>query len=99
MLLTRKGQSGQRSTTRFSSSLADTLSRALPTMDRRKCPLRGEVRVENLVASDAPASDTSDDGAKCLVVMKRSKGDPLEWRRLFRELCRREEIRSTIIST
>ncbi|WP_194715796.1 formate dehydrogenase subunit alpha [Noviherbaspirillum soli] len=35
MLLTRKGQSGQRSNTRFSSSLADTLSRALPTMDRR----------------------------------------------------------------
>jgi len=35
MLLTRKGQSGQRTSTRFSSSLADTLSRALPTMDRR----------------------------------------------------------------
>nr|WP_217344377.1 formate dehydrogenase subunit alpha [Noviherbaspirillum sp. L7-7A]MBV0878520.1 formate dehydrogenase subunit alpha [Noviherbaspirillum sp. L7-7A] len=35
MLLTRKGQSGQRTNTRFSSSLADTLSRALPTMDRR----------------------------------------------------------------
>jgi formate dehydrogenase major subunit len=35
MLLTRKGQSGQRSPDRFSSSLADSLSRALPTMDRR----------------------------------------------------------------
>jgi formate dehydrogenase major subunit len=35
MLLTRKGQSGQRSNTRFTSSLADSLSRALPTMDRR----------------------------------------------------------------
>ncbi|MBK4734502.1 formate dehydrogenase subunit alpha [Noviherbaspirillum pedocola] len=35
MLLTRKSQSGERSRTRFSSSLADTLSRALPTMDRR----------------------------------------------------------------
>ncbi|RJG07458.1 formate dehydrogenase [Noviherbaspirillum cavernae] len=35
MLLTRKGQSGQRSPNRFSSSLTDTLSRALPTMDRR----------------------------------------------------------------
>ena len=35
MLLTRKGQSGQRSPNRFSSSLSDTLSRALPTMDRR----------------------------------------------------------------
>ncbi len=35
MLLTRKGQAGQRSSSRFSSSLADSLSRALPTMDRR----------------------------------------------------------------
>ncbi|MGV3653135.1 MAG: molybdopterin-dependent oxidoreductase, partial [Noviherbaspirillum sp.] len=35
MLLTRKGQSGQRSNARFSSSLADSLARALPTMDRR----------------------------------------------------------------
>jgi formate dehydrogenase major subunit len=35
MLLTRKGDAGQRSQSRFSSSLADTLSRALPTMDRR----------------------------------------------------------------
>ncbi|HEV2611477.1 MAG TPA: formate dehydrogenase subunit alpha [Noviherbaspirillum sp.] len=35
MLLTRKGQSGQRSPNRFSSSLSQTLSRALPTMDRR----------------------------------------------------------------
>ncbi|MEN3291202.1 MAG: formate dehydrogenase major subunit, partial [Burkholderiales bacterium] len=40
MLLTRKGQSGQGFSTRsasnrFSSSLADSLSRALPTMDRR----------------------------------------------------------------
>jgi formate dehydrogenase major subunit len=36
MLLTRKGQSGQRSpSNHFSSSLADSLSRALPTMDRR----------------------------------------------------------------
>jgi formate dehydrogenase major subunit len=35
MLLTRKGQSGQRSPNRFTTSLADSLSRALPTMDRR----------------------------------------------------------------
>ena len=73
----------------------------LATMDKRKCPLRGEVRVENLVALDS-ASDsasTSEDAAKCLVVMKRSKGDPLEWRRLFREVCRKAEIQATIIST
>ncbi|GIZ52061.1 formate dehydrogenase subunit alpha [Noviherbaspirillum aridicola] len=35
MLLTRKGQTGQRSPDRFAASLADSLSRALPTMDRR----------------------------------------------------------------
>jgi formate dehydrogenase major subunit len=35
MLLTRKGQDGPRSSTRFSANLADSLSRALPTMDRR----------------------------------------------------------------
>ncbi|MGH8809899.1 MAG: twin-arginine translocation signal domain-containing protein, partial [Noviherbaspirillum sp.] len=35
MLLTRKGQSGQRTPDRFISSLSDSLSRALPTMDRR----------------------------------------------------------------
>ncbi|HEV7618632.1 MAG TPA: formate dehydrogenase subunit alpha [Burkholderiaceae bacterium] len=39
MLLTRKGHAGQRaqarSHTHFSSSLADSMSRALPTMDRR----------------------------------------------------------------
>ena len=45
MLLTRKGQTGQRSTTRFSSGLADTLSRALPTMDRRKFLQRSGIGV------------------------------------------------------
>lgn len=35
MLLTRKGDAGPRAQNRFSSSLADSLSRALPTMDRR----------------------------------------------------------------
>ena len=35
MLLTRKGDAASRSNNRFSSGLADTLSRALPTMDRR----------------------------------------------------------------
>ncbi|MDO9194310.1 MAG: molybdopterin-dependent oxidoreductase, partial [Undibacterium sp.] len=35
MLLTRKGDAGTRTANRFSSSLADSLSRALPTMNRR----------------------------------------------------------------
>jgi formate dehydrogenase major subunit len=50
MLLTRKGQSGQGASTRspsnrFSSSLADSLSRALPTMDRRKFLKRSGIGV------------------------------------------------------
>ncbi|MFZ6772636.1 formate dehydrogenase subunit alpha [Undibacterium sp. SXout7W] len=35
MLLTRKGDAASRTNNRFSSGLADTLARALPTMDRR----------------------------------------------------------------
>ncbi|MDO9421172.1 MAG: formate dehydrogenase subunit alpha [Herminiimonas sp.] len=35
MLLTRKSNAAERSPARFTSSLADSLSRALPTMDRR----------------------------------------------------------------
>ncbi len=35
MLLTRKGAAGERAHNRFSSGLAESLSRALPTMDRR----------------------------------------------------------------
>ncbi|WP_151447692.1 formate dehydrogenase subunit alpha [Lacisediminimonas profundi] len=45
MLLTRKGQSGSRSPARFSSSLADSLSRALPTMDRRSFLKRSGIGV------------------------------------------------------
>lgn len=64
----------------------------LGTMDKRKCPLRGEVRVE--VLDHQPAGN-----AQCLVVFRRSKGNPLEWRRLFREICNVAEIRAVIIST
>ncbi|PWY98246.1 Pkinase-domain-containing protein [Testicularia cyperi] len=77
----------------------------LATMDKRKCPLRGEIRVEILapatssdVGTAEPRSDTAS-AAKCLVVMRRSKGNPLEWRRLFREICNNSDVRSTIIST
>jgi formate dehydrogenase major subunit len=35
MLLTRKGDAASRAQTRFSSGLAESLARALPTMDRR----------------------------------------------------------------
>ncbi|MDO8298448.1 molybdopterin-dependent oxidoreductase, partial [Lacisediminimonas sp.] len=45
MLLTRKSTSGSRSPARFSSSLADSLSRALPTMDRRSFLKRSGIGV------------------------------------------------------
>ena len=45
MLLTRKGDAGQRSHARLSSSLYDSLSRALPTMDRRKFLQRSGIGV------------------------------------------------------
>ncbi|MGE5648987.1 MAG: formate dehydrogenase subunit alpha [Bacillota bacterium] len=70
MLLTRKGQSGQRSPARFSSSLADSLSRRLPTMDRRTFLKRSGIGIGtgiavsqlNLIeqagaANDKPADD------------------------------------------
>ncbi len=45
MLLTRKGLDGQRSSTRFSAGLADSLARALPTMDRRSFLKRSGIGV------------------------------------------------------
>jgi formate dehydrogenase major subunit len=45
MLLTRKGQSAQTSGGRLSASLADSLSRALPTMDRRSFLKRSGIGV------------------------------------------------------
>lgn len=54
----------------------------LGTMDRRKCVLKGEIRIETLAA----AVSAGPNAPKCLVFMRRSKGNPLEWRRLFRSL-------------
>ncbi len=45
MLLTRKGLDGQRTSTRFSAGLADSLARALPTMDRRSFLKRSGIGV------------------------------------------------------
>ncbi|MFT5534750.1 MAG: formate dehydrogenase major subunit [Candidatus Paceibacteria bacterium] len=45
MLLTRKGLDGQRLSTRFSAGLADSLARALPTMDRRSFLKRSGIGV------------------------------------------------------
>ncbi|MFT5644399.1 MAG: formate dehydrogenase major subunit [Janthinobacterium sp.] len=71
MLLTRKGQSGQRSNTRFSSSLASTLARAMPTMDRRLFLKRSGIGVGAGIAASqlgliqkARATDAATSGAK-----------------------------------
>ncbi|KAN0060742.1 Chk1 protein kinase [Thecaphora frezii] len=78
----------------------------LGTMDKRKCPLRGEVRIEILGGGGsggsqggASAAAAGARAAQCLVIMRRSKGNPLEWRRLFREICKLPAIRETILST
>jgi serine/threonine-protein kinase Chk1 len=44
--------------------------------------LKGEIRIETLAA----AVSAGPNAPKCLVFMRRSKGNPLEWRRLFRSL-------------
>jgi formate dehydrogenase major subunit len=74
MLLTRKGQAGQRSSNRLTSSLTSTLSRALPTMDRRSFLQRSGIGVGigiaasqlNLIqkASAAPGSTPADGKGK-----------------------------------
>ncbi|QDZ29277.1 formate dehydrogenase subunit alpha [Noviherbaspirillum sp. UKPF54] len=72
MLLTRKGQSGQRSPARFSSSLADSLSRTLPTMDRRSFLKRSGIGIGagiavsqlNLIQQAGAADDKPADGKK-----------------------------------
>ncbi|MES2537633.1 MAG: formate dehydrogenase subunit alpha [Pseudomonadota bacterium] len=72
MLLTRKGHAGPRSNTRFSSSLADSLSRALPTMDRRMFLKRSGIGVGagiaasqlGLIQKAKAASGTAASGGK-----------------------------------
>ena len=57
--------------------------------DRRKCALKGEVRIERLELPDASS----------FVLFRRSKGSPLEWRRLFRDIARDQRIRPLIVCT
>ncbi|PWN46204.1 Pkinase-domain-containing protein [Ceraceosorus guamensis] len=80
---------------------------SLWTHDRRKCALRGEIRVEAILRkTDGEENeemdmdeDAMDDGiAKAMIIMRRSKGSPLEWRRLFRALAGDEEVRKVVVS-
>jgi len=74
MLLTRKGQSSPRSTNRLSSSLASSLARVLPTMDRRKFLKRSGIGVGAGIAASqlgliqkagaSSAADGAKNGAK-----------------------------------
>ena len=73
------------------------------TTDRRKCALRGEIWIET-ITPDNDEDDDDDEGrhqrvARTHVLMKRSKGDPLEWRRLFRALATSEGVKELIVTT
>ncbi|CAO1614924.1 unnamed protein product [Sympodiomycopsis kandeliae] len=56
-------------------------------MDRRKCPLKGEIRIETVSTSEAQTA----------VLMRRSRGNPLEWRRMFGQIVKRSEIGQYIV--
>lgn len=65
----------------------------LGLMDSRKCPLKGEVRIERLRAAGAPGEQ---EGPVCLVMMRRSRGNPLEWRRVFGKVVKDESVRECV---
>ena len=67
----------------------------LSVVDRRKCALKGEVRIER-VAELPPDVGVHAGQPGCFVLVRRSKGNPLEWRRLFRELCKHPQVRPHI---
>ena len=70
------------------------------TTDRRKCALRGEIWIESVAAEDSDRQETQADNAaaKTIVLMRRSKGDPLEWRRLFRAIATADGMRDLIVT-
>jgi formate dehydrogenase major subunit len=77
MLLSRKGDAAARVQNRFSSRLADSLSRALPTMDRRGFLKRSGIGVGAGMAAaqlgliqKAKAADAAKDGGKKIEVRR-----------------------------
>lgn len=74
----------------------------LGLMDRRKCQLRGEIRIETLAVSEAMEEDSqgsaaaASNGPQCLVLMRRSRGNPLEWRRVFGQVVKERSIWESI---
>ncbi|KAL9931645.1 hypothetical protein V8E36_009431 [Tilletia maclaganii] len=111
----------------------------LSTMDRRKCPLKGEIQITPFRAvraeagaaaaaggasaeeadaaggDDANAAPSGGEGAakdgdraeekegeegkgpRCVVLWKRSKGNPLEWRKLFRAVTADAELQAMLV--
>ncbi|KAE8216014.1 hypothetical protein CF327_g763 [Tilletia walkeri] len=97
------------------------------TMDRRKCPLRGEIVVApfravrgRAAAAESQQKDEEEEGGeekaegdgegegegeteaedeapRCVVIWKRSKGNPLEWRKLFRAVTADEELQAMLV--
>lgn len=76
----------------------------LGLIDRRKCPLRGEIRIEALrrAGGGVASGETAEEGehsqreAQCLVLMRRSRGNPLEWRRVFGQIVREGPVADCI---
>lgn len=66
----------------------------LGLVDRRKCALKGEVRIERV--HELPPELDAGGRPGCFVLMRRSKGSPLEWRRLFRDICADSSVRVLI---
>ena len=75
----------------------------LSLMDRRKCILKGEIRIERVTGQDQDDGDGDDNEAdrpvqpRATVLMRRSRGNPLEWRRMFRDIVRHDEIGPFIV--
>lgn len=70
----------------------------LATTDQRKCVLKGDIRIEALApqaGADLPEGAVA---PRTMVYMGRSRGSPMEWRRLFRALTREPAIRATILN-
>lgn len=68
----------------------------LGLVDRRKCALKGEVRIERLAELPPELEHCAQQHDPSFVLMRRSKGNPLEWRRLFRNVCADPAVRELI---
>lgn len=96
------GGGGQTATTTTHDATIPQGSRGtrirLGLMDRRKCQLKGEIRILRL--DNGNGGDDSEEpqaGARASVLMRRSRGNPLEWRRVFGQIVRHREIGQFIV--